>query len=704
MSTITGTINNGITLGQAGFTSPLKISHSGVVSNSTGVAVYAPGTYTNPSVANQGTIIDTGGFEAVELKDGGSVANDGKGALIQGYSGVDISGAAGAVSNSGTIVGTGTYGGGVVLYAGGVVANSGFIQGGPGVVAYFHFYGYTQTYKIHIGGGVFVGGSAGTVSNSGTLFGTNYGSGLFLSSGVFLASGGSVDNTGLIRSGVDIFGGGGGTVTNSGTIIGGVGISSFPFYGGPGTVTNSGTITGFVGLEEGGSLGNTGLIQGYGVDISGAAGMVTNSGTIVGTSTYLAGVNLEAGGSVNNTGLIQDAYGIRTRDSATVTNSGTIIGAGASDGAMDIEGSSLSSVSNTGLIKGPSAGFGAGGIYISYSGSGLGAVTNSGTIEGTGSPTPFEIQHDIAQRHNGGVLLGEGGSVGNTGLIQGVSGVYVGLAAGMVTNSGAITGTYLAGVILAAGGTVVDSGTITGSGTAISFGGNGGNLLALENGYKLGGSVSVAGTGNTLELLGAAGAVTVDFDKSGAGFSNFATVAFGATSNHTETLAITNAAVLPEKISGFTQLHDIVDLTQLAPKSANATLNASDQLVVGNGSQTVSLQLDPSENYSGVVWLARPDGSGGTDVAVIQQGDPAAQASFTSFGAAGPTGRQPAARQYRNTRAAPRCQDSSTRARRSSTSSWPMATVRRLGKVARHCRVAACRRGSLRSEARTARA
>ena len=43
MSTITGTVTNGITLGQAGFTSPLKITHTGVVSDSTGVAIYAPG-------------------------------------------------------------------------------------------------------------------------------------------------------------------------------------------------------------------------------------------------------------------------------------------------------------------------------------------------------------------------------------------------------------------------------------------------------------------------------------------------------------------------------------------------------------------------------------------------------------------------------------------------------------------------------------
>ncbi len=54
MSIVTGTVSNGITLGQAGFTSPLLVTHTGAVSNSTGAAVYASGTYLIRSSSTRG--------------------------------------------------------------------------------------------------------------------------------------------------------------------------------------------------------------------------------------------------------------------------------------------------------------------------------------------------------------------------------------------------------------------------------------------------------------------------------------------------------------------------------------------------------------------------------------------------------------------------------------------------------------------------
>ena len=152
MSTITGTVTSGVTLGQAGITSPLKINAGATVSNSTGPAIYASGSYANAVVVNHGAIIDTAGFDAVELKDGGSIGNTG---LIQGYNGISISDAAGKVTNSGTIAGTGTGLGasGVYLGAGGSVANTGLLEG----TGYF-------------GAGVAISG-AGAVTNSGVIQG-----------------------------------------------------------------------------------------------------------------------------------------------------------------------------------------------------------------------------------------------------------------------------------------------------------------------------------------------------------------------------------------------------------------------------------------------------------------------------------------------------------------------------------------------------
>src|SRR4029079_2657615 len=70
-------------------------------------------------------------------------------------------------------------------------------------------------------------------------------------------------------------------------------------------------------------------------------------------------------------------------------------------------------------------------------------------------------------------------------------------------------------------------------------------------------------------------------------------------------------------IFGFTAPLDIIDLTTLSPVGASATLNASDQLVVSNGTQLVTLQLDTSADYTGITWQASADGTGGTDVAPV---------------------------------------------------------------------------------------
>src|SRR5205085_3676113 len=87
------------------------------------------------TVINSGTISAPGHYGlGVYLHLGGSVANNA--GYIEGYSGVRITGAAGAVSNTGTINGIGPTGGlGVELFAGGSVDNAaGLIEGNAGGV------------------------------------------------------------------------------------------------------------------------------------------------------------------------------------------------------------------------------------------------------------------------------------------------------------------------------------------------------------------------------------------------------------------------------------------------------------------------------------------------------------------------------------------------------------------------------------------
>jgi hypothetical protein len=113
-----------------------------------GVWLEAGGT-----VANSGSIAGTGTSSyGVRLTAGGSVTNGSPGVLdasITGAEGVGIVGAAGTVTNYGTIAATSH---GVYFGAGGAITNRNLISGGTDVV--------------------FVTDSAGTITNSGTILGT----------------------------------------------------------------------------------------------------------------------------------------------------------------------------------------------------------------------------------------------------------------------------------------------------------------------------------------------------------------------------------------------------------------------------------------------------------------------------------------------------------------------------------------------------
>jgi hypothetical protein len=594
------------------------------------------------TVTNSGTIIstDTAGRAAGVYLEAGRVDNTG---TIIGHYGVLIV-HGGYIHNSGVIEANDRYG--VVFSNGGTVINSGSIIsliGPPDAASVFLASGtLTNTSTGLIEGGKGVAIVSGTVNNAGTIIGSG---GIGGGYGVRLQTGGYVDNSGTISA------------TDYGV--------SMPY--GTGTVINSGTIEASIAgidLASGGGVTNagSGFIEGYlnGVDIKGAAGTITNTGTILNTDKRSGrGVALYHGGSVTNsgTGLIQgvNAGVYITGGAGTVTNSGTIIATGfpgtISAGISFGDGT----VVNSGLIDGK-------GPAVVYAIRGSGSVINSGLIQGANYLSAGSIDNVASGRivaqvraatvtnrgtivegtrlaitgavsiYNSGVIAGvnASGVVTNLGVINGgitgpglamgggtvfnmgvIGGVVINGSVGTLTNSGTIFG-----VSLAAGGTVIDSGTIIGSGgTALTFGGSGSDLLALEAGYHLSGSVqgsTTVGATNTLELSGTLGTVTATYNT--LGLSNFQDVLFGAGGSEILKAANTTGTLGTVTLSGWTQTSEILDLTAVGTNATLAnggTVSSAYQLTASGSGGTVVLQLDATD---ATVFTAASDLGTGIDI------------------------------------------------------------------------------------------
>ena len=432
---------------------PLGIGGGVTIANAAGSALVSNTSY-YWTISNSGQISATGagttaGFGVV-LAAGASLTNT-TGARISGYGlGVSIAGA-GTVINQGTISANQTAG------------TSG--------------YSYNATTKSlgAVSSGLFIGG--GGVSNaSGAAITGTYG-------GIALGGPGSVTNRGLISAS--------GT-TRSAAIL----LTS------GGTVTNGagGTVTGSFGILDTGALTlvnqATATLSGgrFGLFAITGAGTVTNLGTITGGTQI--GVNLNGGGSVTNQAggrISGGSFGVRIGASV-----GTVINQGSISGALDggVYFAAGGTVANQ--TTGANAGYIGGKYYGVLIKGGLGSVTNLGTIR---NQTVFSNQTFVF----GGVILGSGGSVNNSGTILGGSnGVRVDGVAGTVLNTGSINSARTSGggaaVNFRAGGSVTNGGTITG---------------AFDGIYVSGGTASVLNTGSVFSSQSLAGAAAVDIKGGG---------------------------------------------------------------------------------------------------------------------------------------------------------------------------------------------
>ncbi len=354
-----GTVHNGSPTNMSASITSVLVVGQGSLENwgRLGYARLGAGTVTNMglvgpgfggedgiAIAGAGGVANLGSVQGgISLAAGGSVANLGTLADIRGGSGVHIAGGAGTVVNQGRI--DGTYGSGqgtVLLEAGGLVDNQGSLAGIIGVriggaagsltntgtidgLVDFQKGGRVENHGV-LGSlnGVRIRGGGGTVVNTGTIAGSLL--------AVSLAPG--VTNR-LVAAPGAVFAG----IADGGNLPGGARVSTLELAAGAGRGTLAGFGSQFINfaaievaagaswaLARGTTLGPQATLTNRGTlatrrDLS-VAGAVVNTGTITGS-----GVVLEAGGSVLNwqSGVISGPTGVRVESGAAVVNNfGTI--------------------------------------------------------------------------------------------------------------------------------------------------------------------------------------------------------------------------------------------------------------------------------------------------------------------------------------------------------------------------------------------
>ncbi len=514
------------------------INNSGTVSAAAGFGIYLSGA---GIVTSSGVI---NGKDGVILHGGGNVTNTGS---IQGVgavgggpfvgSGVFITGAAGTVTNGGTINGQ-AYG--VVLDSGGLVTNTGRIIGGEDGVRVF---------------------SLGTVINSGSIVAT-------VDDAVGLHGGGSVTNQV------------GGSITAAGTQGAGVYIASTT-----GSVTNFGAITGIdyaVDLGAGGSVTNNlgaSLTGHRGINIQGAAGTISNSGSISGASDF--GVGFRAGGQVTNAAgaTISGYWGVVGYNNAiTVTNSGTITGTGR---AINFTGTGSNRLvaGATGVIIGNVVGSTAAG-----SSNTLELARGTGTLSGlaAGAGTVNESAHTWSFSSFNALVLDAGAAWTATGRNT----------IATLADSGSLT--------IASAGTLIVTGAVDSASTGV-FSLAGSALLAFGGDVASGVQVVFQGPTGVLELADISGGAVHQFGGTISGLSagtstitptnavDIQTTVTGAVLSGSTITVSNNASVVATLVLSAAPAAGSTVVTR-----ADATLGGFDVFLVNSGNPLPTVTWSPT--------------------------------------------------------------------------------------------------------------
>jgi hypothetical protein len=577
------------------------------------------------------------GFGSYDIDAGSAWTLSGNGALAASQTLND----AGYLTVTGSLASAGQIIGGVTTNQG-TVASLGYISSGVGM-----------------NGGQLINGSASVTSalitsSAYAIYANTSGPASVINFGTILETGPNVNGTGVWLNG-------GGDLTNGSASDGKALISGY--YGvyigvaGVGTVTNYGAIDGVGGhgvelngssdrliAEAGSSViglasswgGTLELASGVGVITGlGATGTISGSEamTFSGFGTYQldAGTNVTLAGA-SNLGSPQSlalAAGAALTNKGTLTSAGTLMLSGklSGPGTLAISGGTAS-IGAGAVLTVPTVSLTGGAISLTENLTFKGAFTEGPAATVTlGSKNKLTLSGAATL---GGLINGAGTVVVANATVSGltIGGTDVLSDTGKATQTGSLTigdaTTAKASLSIASGATWTINGAV-----GISHGASTGSTLkvggALIKSGATGTSIVNLATTDTGVIEAAAGTLDMAGKLAGTGVLKIdtgATLEVDTTAASTltatfdggaATLALKSATTFGATISGFA-VGDTIDL--LGKKATGASINASDQLVIVNGTKAVAtLQL--TGTYSGATFSVGSDGNHGTDVTLL---------------------------------------------------------------------------------------